>query len=169
MTLLRKSKPKHIPHHDLWLFSVKIYKRPDIEQACLYLQNQLGANVNILLTCLWAASLCKAPLSPTQMQKLVDTTEPWNNRLTKKIRELRKLTPLLEKQFLALEIFTEKVQQSLLLDCLEFTTHSKPLSISPRQTAMENIHTYFDSVAITIDAQDSPYLVNLVSVLSDSL
>ena len=40
----------------LWDFAVWAYAQPGVEQACLALQNRLGADVNMVLFCAWLAS-----------------------------------------------------------------------------------------------------------------
>ncbi len=39
----------------LWDFSVWVYGEPEVENACLDLQNRLGADVTMLMYCLWLA------------------------------------------------------------------------------------------------------------------
>jgi len=42
--------------NDFWEFSLNVYARPGVEQACLALQEQAGADVNLLLFSLWLAT-----------------------------------------------------------------------------------------------------------------
>jgi uncharacterized protein (TIGR02444 family) len=44
------------PREDLWSFSLRLWRRPGVEQACLWLQERCGADVNLLLLCCWLAS-----------------------------------------------------------------------------------------------------------------
>jgi len=37
----------------LWRFSLDLYARPGVEEACLWLQERWGADVNLLLFCCW--------------------------------------------------------------------------------------------------------------------
>jgi uncharacterized protein (TIGR02444 family) len=39
----------------LWDFALWAYKEPDVEKACLALQNRLGADVTMIMFCLWLA------------------------------------------------------------------------------------------------------------------
>ncbi|MBL8629363.1 MAG: TIGR02444 family protein [Rhodospirillaceae bacterium] len=39
----------------LWDFAVWAYNEPDVEKACLALQNRLGADVTMIMFCLWLA------------------------------------------------------------------------------------------------------------------
>lgn len=36
-----------------WRFSLRLYARPGVESACLWLQDHWGADVNLLLLCCW--------------------------------------------------------------------------------------------------------------------
>ena len=40
----------------LWQFSLEYYRRPGVETECLSWQERLGADVNVLLMCLWCAT-----------------------------------------------------------------------------------------------------------------
>ena len=40
-------------HDDFWTFSGALYARPGVKDACLALQDDHGADVNMILFCLW--------------------------------------------------------------------------------------------------------------------
>jgi uncharacterized protein (TIGR02444 family) len=44
------------PDLSLWDFSITFYAKPEIQSACLTLQDQHGASVPLLLCCCWASS-----------------------------------------------------------------------------------------------------------------
>ena len=51
-------KPKELDvakGNPLWKFATWAYNEPDVEKACLALQNRLGANVTMVMFCLWLA------------------------------------------------------------------------------------------------------------------
>ena len=39
----------------LWDFVTTTYKEPGVEKACLALQSRLGADVNMVMFCIWLA------------------------------------------------------------------------------------------------------------------
>lgn len=41
------------PAEGFWDFSVRTYRTPDVPEACLSLQNDYGADVNMVLYCCW--------------------------------------------------------------------------------------------------------------------
>lgn len=44
-----------LKENPLWDFMTETYKQPGVEKACLALQNRLGADVNMVLFCIWLA------------------------------------------------------------------------------------------------------------------
>ena len=46
-----------LPSSRFWDFSLEIYAKPGVAQACLALQDECGADVNLLLFCCWAGPL----------------------------------------------------------------------------------------------------------------
>jgi uncharacterized protein (TIGR02444 family) len=48
--------PVEVDREGLWDFSVRSYSGPGVATACLSLQNELGADVNMLMFCCWAAA-----------------------------------------------------------------------------------------------------------------
>jgi uncharacterized protein (TIGR02444 family) len=42
--------------HPFWRWSLRLYARPGVERACLWLQERCGADVNLLLLCCWLTS-----------------------------------------------------------------------------------------------------------------
>ena len=43
---------RHAPH-PFWRFSLRVYRAAGVQQACLALQEDCGADVNLLLLCGW--------------------------------------------------------------------------------------------------------------------
>ncbi|MGE0665240.1 MAG: TIGR02444 family protein [Sphingomonadales bacterium] len=41
------------PDHRFWDFSADLYRRSGVEAACLLLQDRFGADVNLVLYCVW--------------------------------------------------------------------------------------------------------------------
>ena len=45
---------KPFPDHLFWDFSLEVYAKEGVADACLRLQDDLGIDVNMLLFCCWA-------------------------------------------------------------------------------------------------------------------
>ncbi|WP_277961842.1 TIGR02444 family protein [Pseudomonas sp. RIT-To-2] len=74
-------------HSDLWSFSLDIYTRLGIEQACLELQAE-GANVCLLLGAAWLGQLGVA-CNGDRLARLRDLGEPWHDEVIRPLRHLR--------------------------------------------------------------------------------
>jgi len=103
-------------HSDLWGFSLDLYTRLGIEQACLELQAE-GANVCLLLGAAWLGQLGVA-CNGDRLARLRDMGEPWHDEVIRPLRHLRqgwreaaRLDPELEAlrdQVKALELEAER-------------------------------------------------------------
>ncbi|MBT8765868.1 TIGR02444 family protein [Pseudomonas boanensis] len=72
---------------DLWTFSLKLYARPGIEQACLYLQDQ-GADICLLLCACWLGRR-GTPFEETYLDTLEQLAGPWQESVVGPLRALR--------------------------------------------------------------------------------
>ncbi|MCU1749754.1 TIGR02444 family protein [Pseudomonas sp. 6D_7.1_Bac1] len=72
---------------DLWSFSLTLYTRPGVEDACLKLQ-AAGANVCLLLCAAWLGQRgvrCNAQ----RLQQLQHLAGPWHTEVVQPLRQLR--------------------------------------------------------------------------------
>ncbi|MFW2374124.1 MAG: TIGR02444 family protein [Gammaproteobacteria bacterium] len=88
----------NFPDSDFWNYSIQVYQIPQVEQACLGLQNTFAADVNLLLYCCWAGEN-KVQLSLDNIQQLITTAQPWQNI----IQPLRDSRQLLKNEVTALD------------------------------------------------------------------
>ncbi len=108
------------PDHPLWEFSLALYGRPGVAEACLRLQDGLGLDVNLLLFACWAATEGGGAPSPAGWRRLVDGTAAWRSRVVGPLRGVRRFlkdeaaTPgaaALRERVKALELDAEHAQQ----------------------------------------------------------
>ncbi len=78
------------PDSKLWSFSDQIYKLPEVEGACLKLQNNFDADINIIMYCLWIADK-GIKLNQEDAIVLIQTTLPWQKTILKPLRDARKM------------------------------------------------------------------------------
>lgn len=78
------------PASELWNYSTQTYRIPEIETACLNLQNRHHADVNILLYCCWCGDKGFA-LSVDDMNRLIATTTPWQEYILRPLRNARRM------------------------------------------------------------------------------
>ena len=106
----------------LWQFSLALY--PKVKNLCLQWQDQLGANVNLLLLLCYLEQQ-QLSLSGVELQQLATALDNFSRRFTRPLRALRQSSataPLsaaqqqtLKQTLLQAELELEKLEQQLLL------------------------------------------------------
>lgn len=106
----------------LWQFSLALY--PKVKNLCLQWQNELGANVNLLLLLCYLEQQ-QLSLSGADVQQLAAALDKFSSRFTRPLRALRQnsaTAPLsaaqqqtLKQSLLQAELELEKLEQQLLL------------------------------------------------------
>jgi len=71
---------------DFWQYSLALYGKSGVERAALALQDALGADVNVLLFCCYAASKQKSIDAP----RLHDDLAPWQAQVVAQLRTVRR-------------------------------------------------------------------------------
>ena len=72
-----------------WAYSLRIYAQPGISEACLALQDGAGADVNIAMFALWAAS-CGLRLLPADFTVVEARVQPWRTQIIHPLRTARR-------------------------------------------------------------------------------
>jgi uncharacterized protein (TIGR02444 family) len=75
--------------HPFWRFSLGLYRRSGVEQACLGLQNACGADVNLLLFCCWLGSQGRA-LDRRSLRRAIAAAKPWQEQVVEPLRRARR-------------------------------------------------------------------------------
>ena len=111
-----------------WIFSVAVYDRPGVREACLRLQDEAGLDVNVLLYCLWRAAH-GADLETAELSARLAALEPWMAVAVRPLRSLRRslkaAAPALPSDAMrlasdlsALELEAERTAQGLILSAV---------------------------------------------------
>ena len=111
-------------HTAFWNFSIAIYGRPGVREACLRLQDKAGLDVNVLLYCLWRAARGMA-LEADDLGARLAALGPWMASAVQPLRNLRRALKAatglpaeaaeLARQLSALELEAERTAQGLIL------------------------------------------------------
>ena len=72
-----------------WVFSTGFYAREGVAAECLRLQDEHGVDVNLLLYCLWCASLGRA-LDRDCLEALDSAVAEWRDKVVVRLRGLRR-------------------------------------------------------------------------------
>jgi len=110
----------------LWDFSVSLYAKAGVKDACLELQDRCGLDVNLLLFAVWSAVAGPGRLDVARFRDCVARTEAWQAQMIQPLRKLRRScqaelpaargadTAALAGQLRAAELAAEQVEVSLL-------------------------------------------------------
>ncbi len=110
--------------HPFWDFSLAVYGRPGVAEACLALQDRHGLDVNLLLFCCWAGAKGRA-LDAGDMARLIAAAGPWNAEVVRPLRTARRWlktqrsaprdqAEILRARIKADELEAERLEQSIL-------------------------------------------------------
>lgn len=80
---------EHAAEAGLWSFSLAVYGRPGVAEACLALQDRHGLDVNLLLFCCWAAAQGRG-LDQTTLTAAESAVATWRNQAVRPMRALRR-------------------------------------------------------------------------------
>ena len=75
--------------NSFWVFSTGFYAREGVAAECLRLQDEHGVDVNLLLYCLWCASLGRA-LDGDCLEALDSAVAEWRDKVVVRLRGLRR-------------------------------------------------------------------------------
>src|SRR4029077_4211239 len=73
-----------------WRFSLRFYSRPSVAAACLVLQDEAGADVNLMLFLLFLAEH-KRQVTKDDIARLDGAVRRWRDGVVKPLRALRRL------------------------------------------------------------------------------
>jgi len=127
-----KRKKKNIvalEEQGVWDFSLSIYGEPEVEQACLLMQDKLDVDINLLLTCLWMAVSGRGRLSLEELDDLEAQVAFWRDEIIIPLRQVRKrlkdvsriggqIHKSLKKAVSSCELDAEQVEQQMLEQAL---------------------------------------------------
>ncbi len=142
-----------------WDYSLGIYARPGVSAACIALQDAHGADVDLVLYCLWAASAGHR-LSPAALEAADRLAAPWRVAVLDPLRRARRamkpppagfdpaLVDALRRHALAAELEAERVQQ----DALARAFAPGESGIDPAAAARDNLLRYAALAGIPADA-----------------
>jgi uncharacterized protein (TIGR02444 family) len=110
-----------------WRFSLRFYRRPEVADSCIALQEQAGVDVNLLLFLLWHATLGRE-LSAAEVAKLEERVGPWREATVIPLRSVRRAlksppdlvagatAELFRTRIKAIELEAERLQQEAMYE-----------------------------------------------------
>ncbi len=79
---------KSFPDSAFWNFSLEVYHRAGVTEACLALQDRHGLDINLLLFCCWAGRRGRV-LSASDLAGLDAAAGDWQRSVVRPLREVR--------------------------------------------------------------------------------
>lgn len=130
-----------------WQYSVEVYSQAAAQRACLYLQDEAGLNVNLLLMCGFLTNQ-GAKLSSEQFNALCRAVKPAADQ-TQLHRQRRKKAKKDSSgdyaQLLQQELVLERQQQQCMIDWLNKQEIKPATEQSKRLNAQTNLTNYVQS------------------------
>lgn len=103
-----------------WRFSIAVYAAPGVAGTCLRLQDEFGADVNMLLFVAWIAATRRARMTPQDFDRVTTAAVTWHDSLVKPVRaarrELKTSGGAVYAGIKAAELRLEQIEQALLYD-----------------------------------------------------
>jgi uncharacterized protein (TIGR02444 family) len=118
--------PEEFPQHPFWSWSLAVYARPGVTDACLTLQDEYGLDVNLVLFCIWAGVAGPGGLTESELGEAAARGRQWQTEVVERIRWVRRtlkedslgataeLVGVFRPRVQSLEIEAEHVEQLLL-------------------------------------------------------
>ena len=130
----------------LWQYSLAIYQRPGVQPLLLQLQDDFGADINMLLGCCWLAKNARA-LTDDELAALINASASWRAQCIMPLRAVRRYlksqqhTDALYQRVKALELDAEQWQQDRMYQLLTADDYSASRH-SADQLALHNLRQY---------------------------
>jgi uncharacterized protein (TIGR02444 family) len=114
-----------LPSHEFWHYSLKLYSKIPVKDACLHLQNFYGVDVNLILFCCWLAVTERGQISSQQWPFLLSQVDTWQRGIVGGLRNIRSLlsnfsdlkwASELRKEILLCELTGEHIEQLMLAE-----------------------------------------------------
>ena len=159
-----------------WEFSTRIYRGKRLPDACLSLQNESGADINMLLFCCWAAA-AKVELNGDMFQNVLQFSRRWANDVVRPLRAIRikmkrsdrraktvqaESYNELRENIKVVELCAEKLQQEE-LQAMIGTTIPQLVAAGPLNLAVANLRRYCEAEAIDLTSDTIDRLVIILA------
>ncbi|MBT3992115.1 MAG: TIGR02444 family protein [Rhodospirillaceae bacterium] len=150
-----------------WDFSLEFYGREGVAEAFLSLQDEIGADVNILLYCCWIAAEGAGEIEPAELAEIIAVIEPWQIGVVQSLRQIRRdmkhmeaislgeLSEQLRQAIKNCELEGEQIEQWVLYQSGQNAFPASSLSPQVRaQNAESNLNNYIRMVYGDLSEKD---------------
>ena len=163
------------PAHPFWDFALDVYRRPGVSDACLELQENQQADVNLLLFVCWIGASGRGRLGADEIGLCIETARPWHDAVVRPLRAVRRtlkgglgsapadLTDGLRRQIQAREIDAEHIEQLMLTAAIPRQPKADMMLPARVGDAGQNALAYLTKLGARVD---NPARASLAKVLS---
>ncbi len=119
---------------NLWDFSVAVYEREPVQNVCLTLQDSVGADVNLILYCLWLGVSGRGQIDADTFAYLSEAVSVWHKQVIVPLRGVRRQLrepPARVSPSMASTLRTQVKESELLAERIELDVLSEALDRSP--------------------------------------
>lgn len=160
-----------------WRFSLRTYRQRGVAEACLALQDECGADVNLLLYCCWLGSR-RHRLDAKSARTAVAAVARWQDEIVQPLRRARRAirkdpvgkvaeaTLLLRRNIAAAELDAEYLEQQLLAAEASKAVASAAEAMPPERVAASNLARYFAVLGVTPGRRSQGHLRTLAAALA---
>jgi uncharacterized protein (TIGR02444 family) len=153
-----------------WRFSLAVYRSPEVQRACLALQDGAGVDVNMLLFSLWMGA-CGRELTAGEMRRAGDAVEAWRVGVVVPLRAARRALKeppqaldaqgamALRNAVKRAELEAERLQQQALFLLAEGGQMGQA-GISSSAAAKANVAAYASVLGRTLPTEDVAVLLS---------
>lgn len=152
----------------LWRWCGEVYRRPGVADACLRLQDECGADVNLVLALIWAGGEGIA-VDAAALSRLVELSRNWQAQIVTPLRAVRRaLKPRIEaadfrERVKAIELEAERIEQEMLVSALPAPGNGGPAFA----VAAENLRIYLLNL-IPVNSATALGRIILMAVFTDA-
>jgi uncharacterized protein (TIGR02444 family) len=169
----------------LWDFALWAYGEPDVEKACLALQNRLGADVTMVMFCLWLAQRgTPGGHLARYLGAAIKLSRDWQRSFVEPLRTSRHnfkdfiintdmaATELaaansLRDRILQVELDMEQLQMMAMYNLVIDNEMIDELrsSSEQRQDAQNNLNVYFTATGVKLDPLGQTHVIRLLQAV----
>jgi uncharacterized protein (TIGR02444 family) len=160
-----------------WCFSLRTYRQPGVADACLALQDECGADVNLLLYCCWLGS-ARRRLDAKSARSAIAAVARWQDEIVQPLRRARRAIRkdpagevaeaalLLRRKIAAAELDAEYLEQRLLAAEAKRATVAAATAMPPKRIAAANLEDYLAALGVQPARRAQRHLRTLAAALA---
>ena len=162
------------PDNPFWDFSLKFYGQEGVAERLITLQENLDADVNIMLYCCWAAYLGAPGLTETEITYVVSPVKRWQKEIVTPLRTLRSKLKIdtsggpypwsdnIRMKIKIAELEAERLEQLMIYQAQSVEGRAQIETWEKRSYAKSNLFYYLNSHCREPDSEEKKIIDYLI-------